>query len=324
MIQFDTYLKEAKTVAITGHVRPDGDCLGTTLGFYNYIKENYPEVLAQVFLEPAESALSYLPGIDEVCHDLSSALSSYDLLCVFDCGGEARFEPFQDLITRAKCILNLDHHLGNTNFAHEIYCVPECSSACELLYTCLTDEKITKDVATCLYTGMVTDTGIFRFQSVTPRTMEIAGALMRKGIDHTRIVDTAYFQKTFAQNKVLGLALDKAILFHEDKAIFSYITKQEREAMNLSSSEMGGVIDQLRNTEGIEVAVFAYELEENDFKISMRARDLVDVSLICNHFGGGGHMRAAGCNMITDSVDHLLKAVDEQIGLALRRAGLEA
>lgn len=296
MINLDEKLKNVKSVAITGHIRPDGDCVGSTLGFYNYIFDNYNNIDAHVFLEKPGNEFSYMRNFDRVEYSLPDD-AAYDLLVVFDCGASDRFAPFIKLLDVCTLVICIDHHMANEGFAHENYVIPDLSSTCELLFNCLCEEKISKETAECLYTGLITDTGIFKYQCVTSTTMNVAGKLMDKGINHTKIIDEGFFTKTYKQNLIMGQAVLDSKLILNDKCIYSIVTKQTMDMYGLTGKDMGGVIDQLRNTEGVEVAVFIYELSNNEYKVSMRAKDYVDVSLIGRVFGGGGHVKAAGCNI---------------------------
>lgn len=310
-----------KSAAITGHVRPDGDCIGSTLGFYNYIRDNFPQMEVDLYLQKPGAEFSYLTNIDMIKTQLSGSDKRYDMLFVFDCGAVDRFEPFRELLNRTKYTVCIDHHVTNDGFADENIVLPDLSSTCELLYTCLLDEQISKACAECLYTGIICDTGIFKYQSTTSETMRIAGRLMDKGINHTHIIDDGFFTKTYHQNLMVGKALLESIVFHDGKCIYSAVTQETMKFYGLKSSQMGMVIDQLRNTGGVEVAIFMYELLKGSYKVSMRSKDYIDVSKVCGCFGGGGHIRAAGCT-IAGSPDDIIKRLDEQLTIQFREYGV--
>ncbi len=321
MIKLDDYLKSVKSIAVTGHVRPDGDCIGSSLGFLNYAKDNFPEVKVDLYLEKPGSEFSYLRCFDCVKTEIIDKSAHYDLLIVFDCGDENRFEPFKALLDMVDDTLCIDHHMANTGFARTSVVIEDLSSTCELLYECLDCAKISKATAECLYTGIICDTGIFRYQAATKRTMEVAGALMDKGIDHTKIIDEGFYMKTYHQNQIIGRALLESVVFYDGKCIYSAINRETMEFYGLKPGEMGGVIDQLRNTEGIEVAIFLYEVSEEEYKVSMRSKEYIDVSAVCRFFGGGGHVRAAGCNMqgtVHDIINNLGAQLELQFDLNKR------
>ena len=287
-------LKGAKTVAITGHVRPDGDCTGATIGLYNYLLENMPELSVDVYLESVEPRFEFLSKSDEV-HKAADKDIQYDVFIILDCGDLGRVATFtQELIQNAKKTICIDHHLSSNNFADVNHVFPKISSACEVLYGLLDEDKISKNVAECLYVGMIHDTGVFKYQSVTSCTMEIAGKLMSKGINFTAIIDDTFFRKSYVQNKLLGISLINSELLLDGKLIYSYMPLKTLNEYGVPGRDLSGVIDQLRFTDGVEMAMFIYDLPDGSAKVSMRSVDFVDVNRIANEFAGGGHMRAAG------------------------------
>lgn len=287
-------LKGAATVAITGHVRPDGDCTGATIGLYNYLIENMPELSVDVYLESVEPRFEFLSRSNEV-RKSADKNKVYDVFIVLDCGDLGRVATFTlELIQNAKKTICIDHHLASDNFATINHVFPKISSACEVLYGLLEDDKISKNVAECLYLGIIHDTGVFKYQSVTSSTMEIAGKLMDKGIDFTSIIDDTFFRKSYIQNKLLGISLINSELLVGGKLIYSYMPIKTLNEYGVPGRDLSGVIEQLRFTEGIEVAMFIYELPDGSVKVSLRSVNSVDVNRIANAFDGGGHMRAAG------------------------------
>lgn len=287
-------LKGAKTVAITGHVRPDGDCTGATLGLYNYLRENMPELAVDIYLESVEPRFEFLSKSEEV-RKAADRNIEYDVFVILDCGDLGRVATFtQDLIKNAKKTVCIDHHLSSGDFADVNHVFPKISSACEVLYDLLDEELISKNVAECLYVGMIHDTGVFKYQSVTSRTMEIAGRLMDKGINFTTIIDDTFFRKSYVQNKLLGISLTNSELLLDGKLIYSYMPLRTLNEFGVPGRDLSGVIDQLRFTDGVEMAMFIYDLPDGSAKVSLRSVNSVDVNRIANEFAGGGHMRAAG------------------------------
>lgn len=321
LMKLNDKLQNIRSVAITGHVRPDGDCIGSTLGFYNYIRDNFPDIEVDLYLQEPGTEFSYLKNIDMVKTKIDDTNKMYDLLFVFDCGAKDRFEPFCKLLDMTKHTICIDHHVTNDGFADENVVIPDLSSTCELLYTCLEDSRISKACAECLYTGIICDTGIFKYQATTSETMRIAGKLMDKGINHTHIIDDGFYTKSYHQNQILGRALLESVVFYEGKCIYSAITQDIMNFYGLEGKQMGAVIDQLRNTSGVEVAIFIYELPEGGFKVSMRSKDYIDVSRVCSVFGGGGHVRAAGCTM-QGTIHDIINNLGAQLEIQFREYGV--
>lgn len=163
---------------------------------------------------------------------------------------------------------------------------------------------------------MYHDTGVFQYSNTSIRTMEIAGKLMAKGIDFSTIISESFYQKTYVQNQVLGRALLESILFCDGQCIFSVMRKKDMEFYGVTSKDMEGIVEQLRSTAGVECAIFLYEKEFQEFKVSMRSKKKVDVSRVAAYFGGGGHVRAAGCTMngrIHDVINNLSEHIAKQL-----------
>lgn len=294
MFSIEDELKGAKTVGITGHIRPDGDCAGSTLGLYNYIRENMPDIDVDIYLEPIEAHFNFLAGVENIRNRADRDVK-YDVFVVLDCGDTQRVADFtREYIDNAVKTICIDHHVTVTYFATVNHIRSDISSASEVLFELLDRDKISRNVAECLYTGMVHDTGVFKYQSTTCHTMEIAGFLMGKGIDFTSIIDDTFFRKTYTQNLLLGRALLDSHRLLDGKIIYSFMTADTLKEYGVAGRDTGGIIDQLRFTEGVEVAVFMYELPDKKIKTSLRSVHNIDVNHIANEFGGGGHIRAAG------------------------------
>ena len=315
MINLDQLLSEADTVAISGHIRPDGDCVGSCLATYNYIKEYFPHIQVVLYLDDIPNIFKFLKYSEEIVHD-RSADQVYDLFIAQDCGDAGRLGDSAKYFESAKKTLCIDHHVSNVSFADVNYIIPDASSTCELIFNLLPKERISIAVAECIYTGMVHDTGVFQYSCTRKSTMEAAGFLMNLGIDYPKIVDETFFTKTYNQNKILGLALLKSKLHLEGRVISSIITKTDMDEFDVLPKHLDGIVSQLRSTKGVETAVFLYELENGEYKISTRSRNLVDLSEIAVRHGGGGHKRAAGFSMTGDPeqiVEVIVAEVREQL-----------
>ena len=213
-MKLEEQLYDVKRVAIAGHVKPDGDCVGSTLAVYNYIRKYHPEMEVELHLEPIPNIFKFLANADKIDSSYIEK-EPYDLFIALDCGDEKR------LGNAAKRTFCVDHHISNQNFADANYIFPEASSTCELVYELIDEEKITKEIAECIYVGIVHDTGVFQYSCTSEKTMEAAGVLMGMGIDFPKIVDQTFFTKTYEQNRIMGLALVKSKLHLDGKCIGS-------------------------------------------------------------------------------------------------------
>lgn len=308
-------LSQAKTVAIGGHVRPDGDCAGSCLGLYRYIKEQVPQITADLYLEEFADSFQFLKSAEEVLHEVKEE-KEYDLFIVLDCGDAGRLGFSEPLFRKAKKTLCIDHHISNIAFADENIIDPDASSTSEMVFRQLPKENISKNVAECLYLGIVHDTGVFQYSCTAPETMEAAAELMRKGIDASDIIERTFYEKTYAQNQILGRALLESILFLHEKCIAAVVTRQEMEFYGVTPKDLDGIVSQLRVTKGVEVAVFMYETGAQEYKVSLRSAGKVNVSSIAQYFGGGGHVKAAGFTMAGSTHDvmtNLARQIETQL-----------
>ena len=193
-------IKNSQYIAITGHIRPDGDCYGSVLGFYNYIRDNKKSFTSNEVADEFYNA-SLLKQANMF------TVRNYDLLICFDASATDRIENYSLLEGHSEVVLNIDHHRTNTYYGDYNY-VRELSSVCEVLFDFFEEEKISSVVAKCLYYGILTDTGGFRFSMTTRRTMELAGLCMEIGhLDTEGIINRAFNVKTPEFNKLLGMAL---------------------------------------------------------------------------------------------------------------------
>lgn len=305
MKDLDSQLLNVATAAIAGHVRPDGDCVGSCLATYNYIKENYPQIQVDLYLEPIPNIFKFLNRSEEILHDCPEK-EPYDLFIAQDCGDTKRLGAAAQYFEQAKRTVCIDHHISNQSFADENYIFPHASSTSELVFELMDEQKLTKEIAECIYVGIIHDTGVFQYSSTSAKTMNIAGKLMEMGINFTEIVDKTFYTKTFNQNRVLGQALVDARLELGGAVITSVVTKKQMEEYEVLPKHLDGIVSQLRVTKDVEAAVFLYETEEG-YKVSMRSNGRMDVAKIAMEFGGGGHVRAAGVSMEGSAEDILRK-----------------
>ena len=198
---------------------------------------------------------------------------------------------------------------------------PDRSATCEVLYTLMDGEYVDKAVAECLYMGIVHDTGVFKHSNTTGETMRIAGELIERGIAFSRIIDRTFYEKTYKQNRILGRMLEESVLFMDGLCVFAALRQKTMDYYEADTRDLDGIIDQLRIIKGVECAVFLYETASQEYKVSMRSNQVVDVSRIAAYFGGGGHVRAAGCTM-TGSAYDVLNNLSAHIEKQLIEAGL--
>ena len=305
----------AGSIAIVGHIRPDGDCIGSCLAAYNYLTEQYPDKEVAVYLQPPAKRFGYLAGIDRISQSLDSS-KRYDLCICLDSGDVERFGEFAVYYEQAVHSICIDHHITNGGYAGVNIIEPQASSTCEVLYGLLESERISKAVAECIYTGILHDTNVFKNSNTTGKTMLIAGKMMDKGINFPKIIDESFYQKSYVQNQILGRALLESVVFQHGKCIFTAIRRTDMQFYGVDSGDLEGIVDQLRVTEGVECAIFICETDNHEYKVSMRSNAFLDVSRVAAYFGGGGHVRAAGCTLagtVHDVINNLSVQIERQL-----------
>jgi len=318
MEKINAELIGAKSIVIAGHIRPDGDCVGSCTALYLYLKQNKAEFgieRVDVYLEPFGNEFNILTGTDEIKHTYETE-DTYDVFISLDCGSLDRLGNALKFFDSAKRTINLDHHISNNNFANVNHVVADASSSCELLFTLMEEDKITREIAEALYVGMIHDTGVFKHSNTSEKTMIIAGRLISKGIDFSTLIDESFYTKTYVQNQILGRCLMESIQMMEGKVVFAAINRRMLDFYEASTTDLDGIIDQLRVTKGCEVAIFIYETDFKEFKVSMRSNGNVNVSKIAVYFGGGGHIKAAGCTMkgsVHDVINNLTHHIEAQL-----------
>ena len=316
----DEFLSEAKTVAIFGHVRPDGDCVGSTTAIYNYIHDNYPAIRADLFLENFPESYKILRGASEASPAYTAESNGgqpYDLAILMDTPSFERVGANGvECLRSAKKTINVDHHISNPlNLCTANFVEPEASSASELLYTLLDKAKVGRETASSLYLGIVHDTGAFKYSCTGKRTMQVVGDLIEAGVDFAKIVNETYYTRTYKQTLITGFAMQQCKMALGGKVVYSYITPEDMERFGVTPVELSTVIDTIREVGGTEVAFLLYPVN-GKYKISLRSNYIVDVNAIAKEFGGGGHTRAAGGDTnesIDVTIEKILGLIEKQL-----------
>ncbi len=305
----------AKTVGIAGHVRPDGDCMGSCMSLYNYLVKNRPDLCVHIYLEFVDEKFKIIKNTDQININGYDG-TIFDLFISLDTASRDRLGfnlPFFENAKRTVCI---DHHASNNGYADYNHIVPEASSASEVLYELLDTKLFDKSIAEPMYMGIAHDSGVFRFQTTTPKTMRIAAELMEFGINTNEILEETFFGKTYNQMMITAKIQSQTVLTMGGKCIYGYCTTEMMKEYGVAINDLDAVVASIRNVSGIEVAMFLYQLEEDLYKISLRSKRYMDVSKIAVQFGGGGHVRAAGFEVrgtLEDVIDKVLKKIKENI-----------
>lgn len=316
MTDLDELLTGARSVGIAGHVRPDGDAFGSCMGLYLFLKEYYPQIEAAVYLEDSYSkSYTFVSHSDEIIHDYPKQ-EPYDVFFSLDCADPARLGNAGVYFSAAKKQVVIDHHVSNHGFGMINEIQPDSSSTSEIIALMIGKDRIIKTIAEPLYMGIVHDTGIFQYSCTSSRTMMVGGWLIDTGIAFSKICDDTFFTKDYHQNQILGRALTESILMLDGKVIFTVVHKKDMDFYQVKPQDLDGIVQQLRVTQGVEVALFLYESGVRQYKVSMRSNGKVDVAKVAVFFQGGGHKMAAGCTInggVHDVVNNIVAKIDEQL-----------
>lgn len=315
--QLRRMIDAADSICIVGHIRPDGDCIGSVLAMYNYISDitdpKKPKEV-DVYTEAFPASFRFLSGAKKIRHE--SHGKRYDLAISMDVSDIERLGKFQEMYMSAISTICIDHHVSNPGFGDLCYVDADASSACEAFADLIDLSEISLNTATCIYLGMVHDTGVFKYSCTRRNTMEIAGALLEKGVDSAYIIDETFYKKSYKQNLLMAKTLLESVLYRDGKVIYGHVSRDTFKDFKANQMDTEGIVEQLRLTEGVEVAIFSYQLTRKNLKFSMRSKNYVDVSTIATMFGGGGHVRAAGFDAEgsrKDILEKVLKEVDKQL-----------
>ena len=318
MLNLKEVMQGAESVAILGHIRPDGDCIGSCLALYNYIETYFPEIQAKVYLQDFMPEFLMLKNADKIEHDYSED-KVYDICFSLDSADKARHGEYVKYFDTAKKTVGIDHHISNQGFAQEHLIISDASATAEIVYELIGKEHLTKEIAECLYLGIAHDTGVFQYSNASPKTFRAVADLLETGIDGSKIVDETFYQKSYVQNQIMGKTLMESTLLMNGKVIVGVVSREDMSVYGVTPKALDGIVSQLRYTRGVEVAIFLYELEQQRYKVSMRSNGKVDVSKVSGYFGGGGHVKAAGCE-ISGSHHEIVKNLSSHIEFQLQES----
>lgn len=307
------FLKAAETILIFTHTNPDGDALGSAAALCRVLRK----MGKTSWILMDEEVPEYISFMDTefVTRD-KDCLKDHDVSICVDCGEYSRFPALADKFDEGKLHLCVDHHATGDGFGDHYYIDPSEAATCQLIYKLIKElgsEFIDKTVAESIYTGINTDTGSFQYSNTTADTHAIASDLMTYGVDHTAINVKLYQTIPMTKLKIQAAILQKAAFLFGGKVAVGYVTGQMLEEAGAVLDDAEGTIDMLRNIEGVEIAAFLKEKGEA-VKVSMRAKSYANVAEIVSVFGGGGHVKAAGCTLemgMDEALDAIKKAIGE-------------
>ncbi len=296
----------AKTVFITAHVGPDGDTLGSMLGLKFALEKARPHIqrVDCVISGKMPDVYSFLPGIRTILRmeTATTLLDRYDLSISVDCGSLERLGQARPLFEGAVTSANIDHHISNTNFAAINVIEPSAAASGQIVFEILKAMAIPMDanIATCLYTAIVTDTGGFKYSNTSVRVMEITAQLINAGASPDYIFKQLYEEQPLRQVMLQAEALLQTRFESDHRVGWTMVTREQLNRYGADDEHIEGLVESIRRIDTVLIAMVLKETPEGHTKVSMRSdRHDLDVSAMMTRFGGGGHRMAAGCTLET-------------------------
>lgn len=303
MVQLEealAFMKDNASFLVVSHVQPDGDAISSTL-VVGWLLERLGKKSILINESELPARLQYLRGFDHILslkHEQPEGLD-FDAVIAVDCADYRRMGEVASLFPENCRLLNIDHHPTNNGFGTVNVIRPEAAATVEILYDLIIHAGLVPDqeCAKAVYTGLLTDTGGFRYSNTSPRVMEIAASLLALGVSGSELADHLLEKMTIAKLKLLQTALAR-LTFSEDLKIgWLYIGKEDLAECGAVPEDLEGIVNYALNVDGVEVGILFKETSDGGVKASMRSAGRADVAAIAQTFGGGGHVRASGCRL---------------------------
>ena len=305
--QIANFILEGKKIGITYHVSPDGDAVGSVLALLNALKSLNKDCYV-ISKDTLSDNLRFLKSSEEVTGEVVKPLEETDIIVVLDCGNLERVSAHLEEFTGT--IINIDHHLSNDKYGDINYIDSNAAATAEIVFELINimginfDEcnSTIKEIGTCIYTSIVTDTGGYRHSNVTERTHNISAVLKKIGVDNTFIYQSLFDNKDFNRIKLIGKALTNIQLILNGKVALLEIDKSFTDDLGIDIGDTSDIISYGLQIKGVEVTLLLKEVDDG-VKASLRAKSYVDVRKIAEVFGGGGHVRASGIKIKNISME---------------------
>ena len=304
-------IQQAESIVILTHESPDGDAVGSSLACKLALESagKKPDVIIPEY----SRIFKFLPGAEDIKE--ASDIESYDVAIALDCATFKRLAG-SEYFENAKKTIVIDHHGSNNMFGDLNFVNPVSPACCEILAGVFEyyNMEITQEIGTCLITGIITDTGGFRYPATTAETFDFAAELLRKGVNISDVYKRVMQTFSIAHFELAKRVMDRLEFLENNKVTFTYMNKKDEQEVNAEPGDHEGLVELGRALEGVEVAIFIRQTEEgvDEYKVSLRSGDYVNVSDVCLMFGGGGHPRAAGATIkgtVEEVKEKLLKEI---------------
>lgn len=308
-------LLKANSALIFPHINMDGDALGSAAALCKVLRDAGKD--AAILIE--DEIPEYISFLDNgYCSKDFDVIQEPDVCICVDCGETDRFPKRAEKFFTGKTTICVDHHTTSTPFADYNFIDGNIAATCEIIYKIIVSMglPVTKEIGEAIYTGISTDTGNFQYSNATRDSHIITAALYDAGIDHSGVAVKLYQSTRLEKIRITNRVLDNLQVFAGGKAAMAYVDQNMLEEVGAAIEETEGVVETLRNIQGVEVAAFLKEREPDVIKVSMRAKTNGNVADIASKFGGGGHIKAAGCTFRTnlkDACEQLKAAIEESL-----------
>ncbi len=314
-------IDKGKRFFIAGHLNPDGDSLGCTLAMTSLLERMGKTVYA--YASPAIGAdLQFLPGISKIHVDTLPQTTDFDTVILLECSDRKRGGDLDALLASARTLINIDHHLVSDAYGDVNHIDSGASSTAEIIFQLFEESNSefipTKDEATALYTGVVTDTGRFVHSNTTAEALRVASALVALGADIAKINQVIYFTKPYIELKLQGRALEKMQLRFDNKYSEIILTHRDFETFGATPAQTQGIVSQPTMIPGVEISALIKE-EPDKVSVNLRSRGAADVSQIAQTFGGGGHARAAGFKITGKPIDQVAQELADVVADVVKK-----
>jgi bifunctional oligoribonuclease and PAP phosphatase NrnA len=309
-------IRKEKRFLIASHENPEGDAIGSILALGLALRDLGKDVTI-LNQDAVPEILSFLPGAEGIVHSLPEK-ERFDIAVALDCGDRKRLGEEFNKPEKIGWLINIDHHVSNTEFGDTNLVDPQASSAAEMVYDLLRTipVKLTRAIAENLYTGILTDTGSFHYSNTTAKTFTVARACVLAGVDPWRVAERIYETQPLARLRLLPLVLETLEIEEEGRVSLVVVTQQMLARAGATPALTEDFINYPRSVQGTEVALLFRELNPKKYRVSFRSRGKVDVSRISQMFQGGGHPNAAGCT-VEGSLPEAKTKVLAQVRVAL-------
>ena len=309
-------IRKSNSIGICFHCNPDGDALGSALALMQGIRELGKKVYI-LSKDKVPSTYEFLPYSIEISGEQFTVKEDTDCVIALDCGNVERLSANIELSCKRYTLINIDHHLSNELYGDYNYVDTNASATGELVYQImqLMGLKIDKNIAICLYTSLVTDTGSFKHSNTTSVTHTIAGDLINTGIDFSELHRIIFNNKKFDRIKLYGRVIENMQLIHNGRTCLMELTKEMLEEFDMEGSDTSDIVSIGTDIDSAEVVVLIKETDTG-IKISLRSKNKVDVRKVAEEFGGGGHIRASGLslpNSLNEAKSIIIKAIEKEL-----------